>query len=378
MEKLYSMRFVVSSSQLLKNLQKIGGVISTNTVLPILEDFLFDIDKNNLSITATDLDTTMSVSMEVESKEVFKIAIPARILLDSLKALAEQPITIAVDETTNGIEITTDNGKYKLSGENSADFPKEPTAEDVEEVKLAASILNKGVSKTLFAVSNDELRPAMTGVFFQLDENGITFVATDAHKLVKFNRKDVTGANTSFIIPKKALNVLKAVVPNNDTEVLVQFNNSNAFFTFDNIQLICRLINAKYPDYNAVIPKENPNLLTVQKDDFFSSLRRTAIFSNKTTHQVVLKMGGSELTVSAQDLDFSNEASEKLVCEYQGSPMEIGFNAKFLLEMLGALDYSDINIELSTPNRAGIIRPVEKDENEDLLMLVMPVMLNNQ
>ncbi len=377
MEKLYSMRFVVSSSQLLKNLQKIGGVISTNTVLPILEDFLFDIDKNNLSITATDLDTTMSVSMEVESKEVFKIAIPARILLDSLKALAEQPITIAVDETTNGIEITTDNGKYKLSGENSADFPKEPTAEDVEEVKLAASILNKGVSKTLFAASNDELRPAMTGVFFQLDENGITFVATDAHKLVKFNRKDVTGGNASFIIPKKALNVLKAVVPNNDTEVSVQFNKSNAFFTFDNIQLICRLINAKYPDYNAVIPKENPNLLTVQKDDFFSSLRRTAIFSNKTTHQVVLKMGGSELTVSAQDLDFSNEASEKLVCEYQGSPMEIGFNAKFLLEMLGALDYSDINIELSTPNRAGIIRPVEKDENEDLLMLVMPVMLNN-
>ncbi len=377
MEKLYSMRFVVSSSQLLKNLQKIGGVISTNTVLPILEDFLFDVDKNNLSITATDLDTTMTVSMEVESKEVFKIAIPARILLDSLKALAEQPITIAVDETTNGIEITTDNGKYKLSGENSADFPKEPTAEEVEEVKLAASILNKGISKTLFAVSNDELRPAMTGVFFQLDENGITFVATDAHKLVKFNRSDVIGGNASFIIPKKALNVLKAVVPNNDTEVSVQFNKSNAFFTFDNIQLICRLINAKYPDYNAVIPKENPNLLTVQKDDFFSSLRRTSIFSNKTTHQVVLKMGGSELTVSAQDLDFSNEASEKLVCEYQGNPMEIGFNAKFLLEMLGALDYSDINIELSTPNRAGIIRPVEKDEKEDLLMLVMPVMLNN-
>ena len=224
------MRFVVSSAQLLKNLQKIGGVISTNTVLPILEDFLFDIDKNNLSITATDLDTTMSVSMEVESKEKFKVAIPARILLDSLKALPEQPITIAVDETTHGIEITTDNGKYKLSGENSADFPKEPVAEDVEEVKLAASILNKGISKTLFAVSNDELRPAMTGVFIQLDETGITFVATDAHKLVRFNRADIIGANTSFIVPKKALNLLKAVVPNNETEVSVQFNKSNAFF----------------------------------------------------------------------------------------------------------------------------------------------------
>jgi DNA polymerase III subunit beta len=377
LRKIHGMRFVVSSAQLLKNLQKISGVISTNTVLPILEDFLFDINKGKLSITATDLDTTMSVSMEVESKENFKVAIPARILLDSLKALPEQPITIAVDETTNGIEITTDNGKYKLSGENSADFPKEPVAEGVDEVKLAASILNKGVSKTLFAVSNDELRPAMTGVYFQLDNNGITFVATDAHKLVKFNRKDVVGGNTSFIVPKKALNLLKAVVPNNDTEVSVQFNKSNAFFSFENIQLICRLIDAKYPDYNAVIPKENPNLLSLQKDDFYSSLRRTSIFSNKTTHQVVLKMAGAELTVSAQDLDFSNEASEKLTCEYLGNPMEIGFNAKFLLEMLGSLDSTEINIELSTPNRAGIIRPTEKDENEDLLMLVMPVMLNN-
>ncbi|HQV77774.1 MAG TPA: DNA polymerase III subunit beta [Chitinophagales bacterium] len=371
------MRFVVSSSQLLKNLQKISGVISTNTVLPILEDFLFDIDNDKLNITATDLDTTMSVSMEVDSKESFKIAIPARILLDSLKALPEQPITIAVDDTTNSIEITTDNGKYKLSGENSADFPKEPIADEVENVRLASSILNTGINKTLFAVSNDELRPAMTGVLFQLDENGITFVATDAHKLVKFNRNDISGATASFIVPKKALNLLKSIVPNNESEVLVQFNKSNAFFSFDNIQLICRLIDAKYPDYNAVIPKENPNLLTVQKDDFFSSLKRTSIFSNKTTHQVVLKMSGSELTVSAQDLDFSNEASEKLSCEYLGNAMEIGFNAKFLLEMLSSLDSTDINIELSTPNRAGIIRPSIKEENEDLLMLVMPVMLNN-
>lgn len=371
------MRFVVSSALLLKNLQKISGVISTNTVLPILEDFLFDINKNKLAITATDLDTTMSVSMEVDSKESFKVAIPARILLDSLKALPEQPITIAVDETTNGIEITTDNGKYKLSGENSADFPKEPVADGVSSVTLASSILNKGITKTLFAVSNDELRPAMTGVLFQLDDKGITFVATDAHKLVKFNHSDVNGGSASFIVPKKALNLLKGVVPNNDTEVAVQYNKSNAFFAFENIQLICRLIDAKYPDYNAVIPKENPNLLSISKEDFYSSLRRTSIFSNKTTHQVVLKMSGAELTVSAQDLDFSNEASEKLACEYQGNPMEIGFNAKFLLEMLAALDSTEIQIELSTPNRAGIIRPSVKEENEDLLMLVMPVMLNN-
>lgn len=371
------MRFVVSAGQLLKNLQKISGVISTNTVLPILEDFLFDINSNSLTITATDLDTTMSVSMEVDSKEKFKVAIPAKILLDSLKALPEQPITIAVDETTNAIELTTDNGKYKLSGESSADFPKEPATEDVDEVSLAASILNKGVNKTLFAVSNDELRPAMTGVFIQLNENGITFVATDAHKLVKFTRSDITGSDVSFIIPKKALVLLKSTVPNNDTTVKVQYNKSNAFFSFDNISLICRLIDAKYPDYNAVIPKENPNLLSVNKDDFYSSLRRTSIFSNKTTHQVVLRMSGSELTVSAQDLDFSNEANEKLTCDYKGNEMEIGFNARFLLEMLSAVDSPEINIELSTPNRAGIIKPTDLSENEDMLMLVMPVMLNN-
>lgn len=377
LRKRHRMRFVVSAGQLLKNLQKINGVISTNTVLPILEDFLFDIDKNQLSITATDLDTTMTVAMDVDSKEKFKVAIPAKILLDSLKALPEQPITIAVDETTNAIELTTDNGKYKLSGESSADYPKEPVTEDVEEVILAASILSKGVNKTLFAVSNDELRPAMTGVFIQLNENGITFVATDAHKLVKYNRADVSGGDVSFIVPKKALNLLKATVPNNDTPVSVQYNKSNAFFTFDNIKLICRLIDAKYPDYNAVIPKENPNLLSVNKDDFFSSLRRTSIFSNKTTHQVVLRMSGSELTVSAQDLDFSNEANEKLTCDYKGNEMEIGFNARFLLEMLSAVDSPEINIELSTPNRAGIIKPTDMSEHEDMLMLVMPVMLNS-
>ncbi|HMU97596.1 MAG TPA: DNA polymerase III subunit beta [Chitinophagales bacterium] len=371
------MRFIISSAQLLKNLQKISGVISSNTVLPILEDFLFDINNGKLTVTATDLDTTMIVEMEVESKENFKIAIPAKILLDSLKALPEQPITIAVDENTNAIEITTDNGKYKLSGENSADFPKEPVADEVEQVSVASNVLANGIQKTIFAVSNDELRIAMTGVFFTIDENGMTLVSTDAHKLVKFNRSDITSSNpSSFIVPKKALNLLKGILANNDTAVSLQFNKSNAFFVFDNAKLICRLVDARYPDYNAVIPKDNPNLLTINKDDLHAALRRTSIFSNKTTHQVVLRLSGSELSVSAQDLDFSNEASEKLVCEYQGDPMEIGFNAKFLIEMLSTLDNAEIVMELSTPNRAGIIKPTDKNENEDLMMLVMPVMIN--
>ena len=356
---------------------KNSGVISSNTVLPILEDFLFDIQNGKLTVFATDLETSMSTSLEVEAKENFKIAIPAKIILETLKALPEQPISINIDEISFGIEITSDNGKYKLTGENGEDFPKIPQQEDTQKVSFASSILNMAISKTLFAVSNDELRPAMTGVLFQLNEDGITFVATDAHKLVKFNRKDVSVAeNTSFIVPKKALNLLKGTVSSSDNLVEISFNGSNAFFTFDNVHLICRLIDARYPDYNAVIPKENPNLLTINRDDFLGSLRRISIFSNKTTHQVVLKISGSELQVFAQDLDFSNEANERLTCEYLGDNIDIAFNAKFLVEMMSTMPGEEIKFELSSPTRAGIIKPAEKDENEDLLMLIMPVMIN--
>ncbi|MBX7224922.1 MAG: DNA polymerase III subunit beta [Chitinophagales bacterium] len=372
------MNFIVSSATLLKNLQKISGVISTNTVLPILEDFLFDINDGILTVFATDLETSMSTQLEVEAKENVKIAIPAKIILETLKALPNQPISIAIDEVSYGIEITSDKGKYKLTGENGEDYPKIPVAENTQTISFAGSILSEAISKTLFAVSNDELRPAMTGVFFQLAENGITFVSTDAHKLVKFNRSDVViGEPTSFIVPKKALNLLKGALPGNDAAVEIAFNSSNAFFTFENTHLICRLIDARYPDYNAVIPKENPNLLTINREDFLSSLRRIAIFSNKTTHQVILRISGSDLQVFAQDLDFSNEASERLTCEYKGDDIEIAFNAKFLVEMLSTLHAEEVNFELSTPSRAGILRPSEPIENEDLLMLVMPVMINN-
>jgi DNA polymerase III subunit beta len=372
------MKFIVSSGALLKNLQKINGVISTNTVLPILEDFLFDIKSGRLSVFATDLETSMSTELDVEAKEDFTIAIPARILMDMLKSLPEQPISIHLDEVSYAVEITSDNGKYKLSGENGADFPKIPVPESTERISIPAAVLNTGVSKTLFAVSSDELRPAMTGVFFQLDESGVTFVSTDAHKLVKFNRNDITiGQASSFIVPKKALNLLKSSLPNSESEVAIEYNSSNAFFTFENIKLICRLIDARYPDYNAVIPKENPNVLSMNRNDLLGSLRRISIFSNKTTHQVVLKISGTELTISAKDLDFSNEAQEKLSCEYNGEDMEIGFNARFLLEMLSAVDAEDVHIEMSTPTRAGILKPAEQQENEELMMLVMPVMLNN-
>lgn len=372
------MKFIVSTSHLLKQLQTIGGVISSNTVLPILEDFLFDINNNQLSIFATDLENSMSTTMEVESKEKGKIAIPAKILIDTLKTLPEQPLTFSVDTKTFAIEITSENGKYKLTGENPDDFPKVPLAEDLSTITLSANVLNYGISKTLFAVSNDDLRPAMTGVFFNLTHQGLTFVSTDAHKLVRYTRKDVkSDVESSFIVPKKALNLLKNALPSDDSQVQIQFNSSNAFFTFNQINLICRLIDAKYPDYNAVIPADNNYTLTLGRYDFQNSLRRISIFSNKTTHQVVLNIKGNEVSISAQDLDFSNEAKETINATYDGDKMEIGFNAKFLIEMLGVLNTDEVNMKLSVPTKAGILVPAMADENDDLLMLVMPVMLNS-
>ena len=370
------MKLIVSSSTLLKNLQKVSGVISSNTVLPILEDFLFDIKSNVLTVSATDLETSISTSFDVQAAEDFKIAIPAKILVNILKELPEQPVTNTFDELSFAVELTTDNGKYKLSGENGEDFPKIPVEEDVQVIKMPAAVLYNGISKTIFAVSNDELRPAMNGVYIQLNDAGITFVATDAHKLVRYNRNDVQSETPSnFIIPKKALNQLKSIVPNNDTEVSMSFNKDNVFFHVANVYLVCRLIDQRFPDYNNVIPKENPNLLVISREDLLGTLKRTTIFSNKTTNQVVLKIVGNTLAISAQDLDFSNEASEQLSCEYTGEDLEIGFNSKFLIEMLNTISDQEIRIELSTPTRAGILKPQEQTEQEDLLMLVMPVMI---
>ena len=371
------MKFVVSSSSLLKATQLASGVISTNTVLPILEDFLFEINKKELKISASDLETSIAVSIEVEANTSGTVAVPSRILLDTLKSLPEQPVTFDVNEKTNAIELTSNNGKYKLAGDNGEEFPKIPDAEDISGVQLPAGILSNAIEKTIFAVSNDELRPAMTGVLFQFSKDGATFVATDAHKLVKITREDtVSDDSTSFIVPKKALNLLKNALSDNDTKVQLDYNRSSAFFTFDNIRLVCRLIDAKYPDYSAVIPKDNPNTLNIDRSDLLNSLRRISIYANKTTHQVLLKIAGSQLTVSAQDLDFSNEATERLNCEYNGDDIEIGFNARFLIEMLNTLDGDEVKMELSTSTRAGILLPSHQAEKEHILMLVMPVMLN--
>jgi DNA polymerase-3 subunit beta len=370
------MKFIVSSSTLLKQLQHIAGVINANTVLPILEDFLFEVEKNKLTVVATDLETVMRVQLEIEAKENGKVCIPARILLDSLKNIADQPLTFNIDKNF-GIEITSDNGKYKVMGENPDNFPKEPVADDTTSFTMTASALVTAINKTLFATSNDDLRPAMTGVFFELDKKGIQFVATDAHRLVRYKRTDVKCPKAdSFIVPRKPLNLLKSAIPFNEDEITISYNNNHLFVKHGTTQMACRLIDARFPDYKVVIPADNPYRLTVTKSDFQSALRRVSVFSNKSTNQVALNISGSELQLAAQDVDFSFEGNERMKCQYNGEDLMIAFNAKFLIEMLSAADSEEVNLELSTPTKAGLIKPAEKEENEELLMLVMPLMLN--
>ena len=371
------MKFSVSSSDLLKKLQVAAGAIGSNPVLPILEDFLFSISGNRLTITTSDLETTIITSIEVNADGDGQVAVPAKILLDTLKELPQQPVTFQIDKKNFGVEITSAYGKYRLAGENGADFPKAPEPDSVDQINLSSDTIHQAISKTIFATSNDELRPAMTGVFLEVDFNHLTFVSTDAHKLVKYSFKNVeSSVSTSFIIPKKALNLLRNAL-GGAGQLSLSFNKANAFFEGENIQLICRLIDARYPDYNAVIPSDSPNQMIISRSDFQNSLKRIAIYANKTTNQVILNINDGSLTVSAQDLDFSNEATEQLACSYGGEPMTIGFNAKFLIEMLTVLESDEVELNLSTPTRAGILKPVDELEDEDILMLVMPVMLSN-
>ena len=374
------MKFIVSSTTLMKHLQQISGVLNSSNPLPILNNFLFVVEKGTLTVSASDLESTMTTSIQLtEGKQGGKIAVPAKILLDTLKTFPEQPLTFLVDEKTLGIEIVSDFGKYKLTGFDAEEFPRVPVMEGSKTLKLSASILLNAINKTLFATGNDELRPVMSGVFFQLSKDNITFVATDAHKLVRYRRTDAKASGEgALIVPKKPLNLLKNIVGDSDEIVNINYNENNILFQFANHSLICRLIEGRYPNYEAVIPVDNPNKLTISRSALLSSVRRVSIFSNKTTHQVRLKVAGSELHISAEDLDFANEANERLTCQYEGEDLEIGFNARFLADMLSNLEFENVTIEMSAPNRAGILVPANSENaDEDILMLVMPVMLNN-
>ena len=370
------MKFIVSSSYLQKHLQSLGAVINNNNTLPILDNFLLELTSGELKVSASDMETTITTVLNVESQDDGNIALPAKLLLDTLKTFPEQPLTFHAENTTT--IISHDKGKSEIACASSDEFPKSVSLTDPKSTSILGDTLATAINKTIFATGNDDLRPVMSGVFFQLASDGLTFVATDAHKLVRYKREDSVANDTAeFIMPKKPLNILKGMLQGSESEVLIEYNDSNAQFSFDNTTIICRLIDGKYPNYEAVIPKENPNKLVISRTQFLNSVRRVSIFSNKTTHQIRLKMAGAELNISAEDLDYSNKADERLTCDYQGDDLQIGFNSRFLVEMLNNLTCDEVSLEMSLPNRAGILTPVDGlDEGERVTMLVMPVMLN--
>lgn len=374
------MKFILSSLKLLKAVQSLSGVINSNNTLPILDDFLFSIYENEIKITASDLETTMIVTIQPDLVEGSgDVTIPARLLIDILKNFPDIPVSFNIDESTLSIEITTGEGRYKMAGHKSDEFPQIPVVNDQTSWEIPADVLACGFEKTIFATGNDEIRPVMTGVFLEMTNNGLNFVATDAHKLVRYRRLDIKSETpASFIIPKKPINQLKNILASKaDEPVTVEFNKTNASFTFSGYKLVCRLIDGKYPNYEAVIPQSNPNKLTVDRQLLLSAIRRVAIFSSKATHQIRFKIAGQELTLTAEDLDYYNEAKERLSCNYKGDDMEIGFNSRFFQEMLGNLNQTEVLLEMSAPNRAGLIMPLDnQNADEDILMLLMPVMLN--
>ena len=372
------MKFIVSSHNLLKNLQILLGVVNTTNTLPILDNFLFQINKNSLRVTSSDLETTMSTVIEIESDSSGEIAVPAKLLVEALKNFAEQPLTFSTQEESV-LEINANDGKYRISFVPAEEFPKPIEIKDSSSTSINGGVLSKAINSTIFATGNDDLRPVMSGVFFQFSSENITMVGTDAHKLVKYVRNDVTSdGNSEFIMPKKALQVLKTTLSDFENDLSIEFNETNAKFTFENFTLSCRLIEGKYPNYEAVIPRENPNKLVIERILLLNSVRRVGVFSNKSTNQIKFKIAGAEMNISAEDYDYSNKGEERISCNYNGDDIEIGFNSRFLIDMLNNLDCNEVCLSMSLPNKAGIITPSDKNDNkEEITMLIMPVMLNN-
>ena len=375
------MKFVVSSIDLLNHLLALSRVISSKNTLPILDNFLFSLDGNVLEITASDLETTMLTSMTIENAaEPGSIAIPARLLTDSLKEFPDQPLTFTINTDTYAIAISSENGQFSVAGQPGEDFPRLPQIKADRKVsfRMPALSLSSGIHSTIFATADDELRPVMNGIFIELTPDDITFVASDAHKLVRYRRKDAScDASASFILPKKPASLLRNVLSKGNEEVSIDFDDKNAFFTMPSYQMVCRLVEGNYPSYNSVIPTNNPNKLIIDRVKLLNTVKRVSVFSNQASNLVRMKFDGNKLTVSAQDIDFSTSGVEDLLCQYNGQELEIGFKSVFLVEILSNIQSPEVSIELSDASRAGLFIPFDQEnENEDVLMLLMPMMIN--
>jgi DNA polymerase-3 subunit beta len=374
------MKFVVSSTELLSHLAAISKVISSKSTMPILDNFLFQLSETELTITASDLESTLITSLELENIEgVGAVAVPAKLITDTLKEFPEQPLTFQIDDNSFNVEIFSDNGKFNIMGQNAEDFPEQPQLDEegASSINVSHVALQKGIEKTLFATADDELRPVMNGIYVELTPDYMSFVASDAHKLVRYRRMDAKAEfESSFILPKKPAGLLKNLLPKEEFDVKVEFDDKNAFFVLSNYKLICRLVEGNYPSYNSVIPTNNPNKMIIDRLNIFNTVKRVSVFSNAASNLIKLNINENQLIVSAQDIDFSISAVERLNCEYEGEEIEIGFKSTFLQEILSNISTSDVKVEMSDPTRAGLLLPAENEEDEDMLMLLMPMMIN--
>lgn len=374
------MRFVVSSSALYSHLQAIGRVINSKNSLPILDSFLFELAGETLSLTASDNETTMVTSINViESEGDCRFAIISKTILDALKEIPEQPLTFTLNPSTLEVQVDYMNGHYSLVAQNADEYPL-PVAlgDDSVKIEMSANVLLRGINRLLFATGDDELRPVMNGIYFDITTENLTLVASDGYTLVRNRNLAVKGSEkAAFILPKKPANILKNILGKEEGNVEVSFDSRSATFVLPNYQMVCRLIEGRYPNYNSVIPQNNPYKATLDRAVLLSALRRVSVFSSQATSLIKLRLDTNKLVISAQNLDFSTSAEETLNCDYSGAPLSIGFKASFLIEMLGNLSGQDVIIELNDPSRAGVLVPAEQEENEDLLMLLMPMMLND-
>ena len=374
------MKFIVSSTALSGHLQAVSRVINSKNALPILDCFLFDLQEGTLSVTASDSETTMVTSLEVnESDADGRFAVTAKTLLDALKEIPEQPLTFDVNIETLEINVQYQNGKYSLVGKNADEFPQlTQLGSNAVHVEIEAEVLLNGINRSVFATADDELRPVMNGIYFDITTEDITMVASDGHKLVRCKTLSALGdERAAFILPKKPANLMKNLLAREQGTVTIEFDERNAVFTLESYRMVCRLIEGRYPNYNSVIPQNNPYRVTVDRQSLIGALRRVSIFSSQASSLIKLRLSHNQITISAQDIDFSTSAEETQNCQYEGNEMSIGFKSTFLLDILNNIAAEEVIIELADPSRAGVIIPAEQEEKEDLLMLLMPMMLND-
>ena len=374
------MKFTISSSKLFSQLQAVSRVINNKNSLPILDDVLFDLVGNELKLTASDGETTIRTSIEVDGVEGSgKVASAAKLLLETLKEFSEQPLAFTIDENNFAVSMVSPNGTYSFVGVNGNEYPEMPGAEmGARELAIPANVLQSAIEKTIFATADDDLRPVMNGIFFDIAEDKVTMVATDAHRLVRYSNTGVKpGVVASFILPKKPASLLKNLLAKEENEVKVTFGAKNARFEFGSTIIVCRQIEGRFPNYNAVIPQSNQNIVTVDRQTIINACKRVAVFANNGTAQLRLTLTENSIKISAQDIDFSTSAEETITCDYNGTPMAIGFKAPFLIDLLGSITSADVLLKLADPARAGLLLPAENEENEDVLMLLMPMLLND-